>query len=238
MMRSSARSNAYWRWGVSGLLFCLGLVMVMSPWWVRNFMETGKFVPTTLQVGASLYDGWHPGASGGSDEGMAFVNDFIVQQRSEDERDVVAGKQLESTFEWRLDRRLENAAIDWAWENSSDAVWLGLVKFAKTWSPLPVARELGSNVIRWLEAIGYVAIMFFAAIGLWSCRKQEGAWLIAMPCVYFAVLHMFFIGSVRYRQPAVLALCVLGGVGCTVMVRWARDKINTQAITTRRVSDG
>ena len=194
--------------------------MVMSPWWVRNYLETDKFVPTTLQVGASLYDGWHPGASGGSDEGMKFVSAFIVEQNLEDERELLAGKQLVSTLEWRLDRRIRNAAIAWALENSSDAMRLGLLKFLKTWSPLPVARELGSDAVRWLEAIGYSAIMGFAVIGIWQCRSQMGAWLYAMPCVYFALLHVFFIGSVRYRQPAVLVICVLGGVGCATILRW------------------
>lgn len=198
--------------------------MVMSPWWVRNYLETGKFVPTTLQVGASLYDGWHPGASGSSDEGMNFVNAFIVEQKTEDDREILAGNQLDSTLEWRLDQRLKNAAIAWAFENSSDATRLGLVKFLKTWSPLPVARELGSDTVRWLEAIGYSAIMCFAVIGMWQCRSQIGTWLFAMPCVYFALLHVFFIGSVRYRQPAVLAICVLGGVGCATIVKWIYSK--------------
>ena len=208
------------RWIFGCVLFCVGICMVMSPWWVRNYLETEKFVPTTLQVGASLYDGWHPGASGSSDEDMKFVNAFIVEQNLEDERDLLAGKQLESTLEWRLDRRIKNAAIAWALENSSDAMRLGLVKFLKTWSPLPVARELGSDAVRWLEAIGYSAIMGFAVIGIWQCRSQMGAWLYAMPCVYFALLHVFFIGSVRYRQPAVLVICVLGGVGCATVMRW------------------
>ncbi len=218
------RSGWRWRWIFSCVLFCVGICMVMSPWWVRNYLETGKFVPTTLQVGASLYDGWHPGASGSSDEGMNFVNAFIVKQNTEDDREILAGNQLDSTLEWRLDQRLKNAAIAWAFENSSDAIRLGLVKFLKTWSPLPVARELGSDTVRWLEAIGYSAIMGFAVIGMWQCRSQIGTWLFAMPCVYFALLHVFFIGSVRYRQPAVLAICVLGGVGCATIVKWIYSK--------------
>ena len=217
-----------WQWGAGCGLFCLGVCMVMSPWWVRNYMETDKFVPTTLQVGASLYDGWHPGASGSSDEGMEFVNAFIVEQKAEDERTLLTEKKLESTLEWRVDQRLKNAAIDWALGNSSDAMKLGLVKLVKTWSPLPVARELGSDAVRWMEAIGYTAIMVFAAIGMWRSRFDIGAWLFAMPCLYFALLHMFFIGSVRYRQPAVLAICVLGGVGCTTVSKWIYAKVATR----------
>ena len=219
-----AKNRLGWRWIFSCVLFCVGICMVMIPWWVRNYLETEKFVPTTLQVGASLYDGWHPGASGTSDEGMKFVNAFIADQNVEDHREILAGNKLVSTLEWRLDQRLKNAAIGWAFENSSDAMRLGLVKFRKTWSPLPVARELGSDAVRWLEAIGYSAIMSFAVIGIWQCRSQIGAWLFAMPCVYFALLHVFFVGSVRYRQPAVLAICVLGGVGCTTIVRWIYSK--------------
>ena len=219
--RPSIRTILHWLLGCG--MFCLGIVMVMCPWWLRNYQETGKFVPTTLQVGASLYDGWHPGASGSSDEGMSFVDAFFIEQRNEDQRETLAGNPLESTLEWRVDRRLRNAAIAWAAENSSDAARLGLVKFAKTWSPLPVARELG-NSVKWFEAIGYTAIMSFALIGMWQCRTQAGSWLYAVPCVYFALLHVFFIGSVRYRQPAVLVICVLGGIGFASTIRWIQKR--------------
>lgn len=197
----------------------------MSPWWIRNYWVSGTFVPTTLQVGASLYDGLHPGASGSSDENMAFVDQFAKEQVDEDQRQQAAGNGVIGTFESRLDRRMRNAAIDWALENSSAAVQLGLVKFVKTWSPMPVARELGSSAVRWAEAFGYSVIMLLSGVGVWRLRNQSGAWLMAMPAVYFAILHMFFIGSVRYRQPAVLVLCVLGGIGLVCCMQWIVNKL-------------
>jgi len=213
-------------WVLCCLMFCIGNAACMSPWWIRNYWVSGTFVPTTLQVGASLYDGWHPGASGSSDENMAFVDQFAKEQLDEDQKQQDAGNRLTGTFESRLDRRLRNAAIDWALENSSAAVQLGLIKFVKTWSPMPVARELGSSAVRWAEAFGYSVIMLLSGVGMWRLRTQSGAWLMAMPTVYFAVLHMFFIGSVRYRQPAVLVLCVLGGVGLVCCVQWITNKFN------------
>jgi hypothetical protein len=215
------------RWMIGCGFYCVGICAAMSPWWIRNYAICGKFVPTTLQVGASLYDGWHLGASGSSDEGMKFVEPFAIKQTQEDAERQAAGDRLDGTYEWRLDRRMRNAAIQWAAENSSDAVRLGLVKLIKTWSPMPVARELGSSAVRWCEAIGYSCIMFFAAIGCWRIRRCHGAWLFAMPCVYFAILHMFFIGSVRYRQPAVLAICVIAGIGIVVATRWINSLITT-----------
>ncbi|MEQ1828100.1 MAG: hypothetical protein ABL921_19225, partial [Pirellula sp.] len=224
-MRSSQaadpRAKQKMEWSVHCFLFCIGICTAMSPWWIRNYVVTGKFVPTTLQVGASLYDGWHPGASGSSDENMEFVNAFAVEQSNEDDAKLNAGKPLESTYEYRLNRRLQNAAIAWALENPSDAGKLGLVKLAKTWSPLPVAREIGGAWVRWMEAVGYSVIVILAAVGLWATRRSPGAWLTAMPCLYFAILHMFFIGSVRYRQPAVLVLCSMAGIGLVALWCWA-----------------
>ncbi|MEK0425165.1 MAG: hypothetical protein RJB11_1256 [Planctomycetota bacterium] len=201
----------------SGIVFLVVVVLAMAPWWVRNYRITGKFVPTTLQVGASLYDGWHAGASGSSDENMDFsmqTMNRIVQEES-----MLANRkeQVESTLEWRIDRRLHKEAWDWAWENPSDVLKLGLIKFRKTWSPVPQARELSNRWVRWWEAFSYVLIVILSALGIYRLRGDrkrlaDGLWM-ALPCVYLAVLHMVFVGSVRYRQPGVLVLCGLAGIG-------------------------
>ncbi|MCU0721382.1 MAG: hypothetical protein MUC83_16850 [Pirellula sp.] len=113
---------------------------------------------------------------------------------------------------------MRNAAIQWVRENPSDAIRLGLVKFWKTWRPLPVAQELGGWAVRYAEGLAYVVIMAFGALGIWSTKGRTGAWLFALPTVYFGVLHMTFIGSVRYRQPAVLVMCVLAGCGIVFLL--------------------
>src|SRR5690606_777594 len=77
------------------------LVVVMLPWWVRNAAITGYFVPTTLQVGASLYDGLSPNADGSSD--MRYVSEFETEFEAKYTKKFPAGRN-HPAFEWQLNR--------------------------------------------------------------------------------------------------------------------------------------
>lgn len=220
------------------VLMAIGCVAVMSPWWLRNYGITHRLVPTTLQVGPSLYDGLHDNASGGSDENMEFVNQFIKRQRQLDSEAGIAGQgesqpaeasQLaaHSTFEYRLNASMNRAALEWAGKNISGAIRLALVKFGRTWSVWPTAGEVGSTGLRAALTIGCYGILMMAVwITCSTLRLQRNfpessfplgkVWRTSLalcwgPAIYFTLLHMVFVGSIRYREPAMLGLSALAG---------------------------
>ena len=63
------------------VLCAVSVVLVMSPWWIRNARTYGRFVSTSIWLGASLYDGLNRGATGASN--MDFRN--ALEFRSLDE---------------------------------------------------------------------------------------------------------------------------------------------------------
>ena len=127
-----------------------GFVVVMLPWWVRNYRVTGHFVPTTLQVGASLYDGWNPQATGASD--MRFVPEFAAAQRRAMRSDTAS-----DGFEYRLDRRFRQAAWDWACANPGRVVQLAGIKFLRIWNFWPNEPSFAAWPVRLAVLVTYRA---------------------------------------------------------------------------------
>ncbi len=190
------------------LLF--GMILAMSPWWVRNYRVAGVFVPTSLQVGASLYDGLNPEADGASN--MAFVPSFYRQQKEAD----AADPALPGIFEVRLDRRMRAAAISWTRSHPRRVVELMRDKFVRMWNLWPNATEFRNWKLRLVIFAGYVPLLVLALAGTWKYATREWSYLLcAVPAVYFTGLHVIFVSSLRYRQPAMLVWIVLaaGAVG-------------------------
>jgi len=195
----------------------LGLVAGMLPWWVRNARVTGHFVPTTLQVGASLYDGLHPGATGASN--MAYVPEFVAAER----RAEAQGRaDLDEPFEWRLDRRMKRAALDWARDHPGRVIELAAVKFLRTWNLWPNEPALARWGVPVVVLAGYVPILALALIGIFTSSRRGWPYVLCwLPAAYLSSLHMVFVGSLRYRQPAMLGLIVLAaGVLASAGRRW------------------
>ncbi|MEM8733307.1 MAG: hypothetical protein AAGG44_03745, partial [Planctomycetota bacterium] len=231
----------------------VGFCAVMSPWWIRNASVTGHFVPTTLQVGLSLYDGLHEGATGASDEGMNFAFDIQDEQRQLDLKTPPAERA--GTFEYRVDRLAKRKAIDWATQHPGSVASLAGRKFLRTWSLWPDGGDTGSTAKRLAVTLGSFGILSLAILGtilaiqrrrlggplsessMQPDTKRDAAQLLAnestfarsitwqlricwLPCLYFTLLHMVFVGSVRYREPAIVVLCVVAGIGLDQGIRW------------------
>lgn len=189
---------------VVGLAMLAGLTIVMLPWWVRNYRVAGVWVPTTLQVGASLYDGIRPNATGASD--MRFMDRFREQQRDADRKLELAA----SGFELRLSNRLKQAAIEHVQQEPLAVARLMARKFTRMWSPLPNAAELQNSAFRILVAASYIPLLLASIVGVFRFGHRDwGCFLCLLPTVYFTSLHMVFVSSIRYRLPAMLILTVL-----------------------------
>jgi 4-amino-4-deoxy-L-arabinose transferase-like glycosyltransferase len=182
------------------------LALVMMPWWIRNWRVVGQFVPTTLQVGASLYDGLNPDANGSSD--MRFVARFDQQLRAKDAADPPA--EGAPPFEYRLDRLMRNESLAWVAANPGRALELAGTKLLRIWNIWPNEPAYRSWWIRLAIFVTYMPLLLLAMAGAWSFRRHHfNLMILVAPAVYLTTLHVVFIGSLRYRQPAMLTLAIL-----------------------------
>ena len=182
----------------------------MLPWWIRNAYVTGHFVPTTLQVGASLYDGLNPDATGASN--MDFVPRFEADERQ-------AGRQSpgdrQESFELGSIGGCGTTALAWAWANPGRAVQLAGVKFLRMWNVWPNEPRLAAS---WFDRSAvfftYTPLLIFAIIGAWRTVGRGWPYILCwLPAVYLTLLHVVFVSSIRYRDPAMLALLALAAGG-------------------------
>jgi 4-amino-4-deoxy-L-arabinose transferase-like glycosyltransferase len=183
----------------------LALCLVMAPWWARNARIYGRFVPTALWSGASLYDGLSPTATGASD--MRFLDAPDVRSLSEEAQDA----------------ELARRAVAFARENPGRALRLAAVKAGRYFSPWPNAESLRSPWVN--AAAGLITAPVFALVlvGLWRCRRDARALvLLAGPLVYFLLIHMVFVSSVRYRLPGMVPAFGLAGAAVSAW-RMARS---------------
>jgi hypothetical protein len=186
----------------------LGLIVAMLPWWIRNLNLTGRFVPTTLQVGASLYDGLNPNATGASN--MDFVPRFLAEEQERPDR------PTSQSVELGLDHRLRAEAMAWAWANPGRAVQLTGIKFLRMWNIWPNEPRLSSWPLRLAVLFTYTPLLFFAIIGALRTFRRGWPYILCwLPAAYLTLLHVVFVSSIRYREPAMLAVLALaaGAIG-------------------------
>lgn len=184
--------------GTTAFLFAAAL----APWTLRNYRLTGRPIATSLQMGASLYDGWRPDADGASD--MRFVDEF---RRLELESPSTPPSEH---FEVRLDRRLKAAALDWASAHPDAVARLAVVKLARLWSPIPREPAFSAPALQALLAVSFAPLLVGGLCGFYRSFRRRGAgWSLLLPALYLSALHSIFVSSIRYRVPVLYGFALL-----------------------------
>jgi 4-amino-4-deoxy-L-arabinose transferase-like glycosyltransferase len=192
------RRRQAWRGSVLALL---GAAAVMSPWWIRNVRVLGRFVPTSVWLGASLYDGLNPNATGASN--MKFRDEPEFRRLSELDQDAA------------LTRR----AIQFARTHPPRVLELAVIKLLRYWSPWPNAEEYHAPALAVVSTVVVVPFYLLFLAGVWHRRCDLRALvLLAGPLLYFCAVHLVFVSSVRYRVAGELPAMALAAMGLKPIV--------------------
>ena len=190
-------------------LFVIGAVyaVTLTPVVIRHHRLSGDWhLPTRTGGGASLLEAFGPWADGGP--GM----DRIVYPPLPADAD-----------EWQRDRICRQAAFDWIRRNPGRSIELALVKACRTWGISINAVEQRTafrQAVAWLTVTPVYACALAGVVLL--RRRVELLFLLLAPAVYFTLIHMVFVGSIRYRLPAVPMLFVLASTAVVATLRARR----------------
>lgn len=178
------------------LICSVAVAGVMSPWWARNALIYGRFVPTALWMGASLYDGLNPKATGASD--MTFMGDPEIWPLDEQDQD----------------DELTRRAFAFARAEPMRVVALAAIKLGRYWTPWPNADVLRNPVAIGAGTVVELPVLGLIAVGAWARRRDPRACvLLAGPLLYFCALHLVFASSMRYRIPGEIPALGLAAIG-------------------------
>lgn len=186
----------------SGIALAL-VAVLMLPWVLRNAAVLGRPVLTTTRGGIALFEAFSPGADGGIHP------------------DAPWPEELAELNELERDDLLRARARQFMMEDMRRSILLAFRKLGHTWNPVLNAVEYK----RWhrdaASAVGLLVPLLFAFLGVVMRRDQWRLWLVpCVPAVYISLVHSVFIGSIRYRVPAMTGVFLVAAVG----VVWAVDR--------------
>ena len=141
-----------------GMAMVAAMSLVLAPWWLRNASVTGHFVPTTLQVGASLYDGLSP-----TPPGPATCSPR--QRSSSDSGETIPSATTgDGAVEYTLDQQLAGG-VGWAANIPREAIRLAGIKFLRTWNLWPNEASFSAWPVRLAVAVTYVPLLILGLVG-------------------------------------------------------------------------
>ena len=181
----------------------VGAVLALMPWAWRNHAVCGHWVFTSLWSGPSLYDGLHPGATGASD--MTFIDIETVYA---------------TMSEYDANEHYKARAVEFVTSNPGRTIELAVIKAGRYLSPTLNAADFSGGPFS-LVCLAWYAM--FAGLLLWGTirlRKQRAiVGLLTGPFLQFLLVHMVFVGSIRYRLPVEFPLSIIAAHGLATIGR-------------------
>jgi hypothetical protein len=175
-------------------------LIVMTPWWLRNYNVYDKFVVTSGSYsGHVFYAGNNPlnksgGGIGGIDVDYSKFNNI---------------KNLEER-----DKALWKAGIEWIKNNPIDWLILELRKFERFFSLTFYAPQYDKWYYNLISICSYGVILLFFIYSLFFIRPYfKNLSLMFLVSFLMVGIYMLFIASIRYRLPLEPFMIIVASFG-------------------------
>lgn len=174
------------------ILLTLGtMLVVMSPWIIRNFFIYQSFIPTTTKTGVNLFEALGPGATGGPRMQKLNLPDKY-RKLNEIQKDIF----------------LRHETLIYLQANPSQFFSLAGIKFLRLWNPGLNDIKLRKYFINYGLIIFSMSLYICSISGMFYISRQNAFYLL-LPVIYICFIHMVFIGSIRYRVPILPCLDII-----------------------------
>jgi 4-amino-4-deoxy-L-arabinose transferase-like glycosyltransferase len=209
----AAWTSGDWRRRASSVAVAtLAMIVTLSPNVVRNYKLFDKLILTRSGSGASMMEGLGPWADGAPGMDRIRYPEFA-----------------KSADEFERDAACRNEALEWARDNPARAMSLAWTKLRRTWSPTINAPGYDRPLYAAVGWLTTMPVFVLIVIGAWRVRRDWRVWsLLVAPAAYYTLVHMVFVGSVRYRIPAMPMLFVLAGAAAVTLYERSRARTARQ----------
>jgi 4-amino-4-deoxy-L-arabinose transferase-like glycosyltransferase len=191
------------------------MAVVISPWTIRNYVVTGKFVP----ISTGLSDAFLRGLVFSKTEYVTLrLPPYTDAENESNEMFRNICRQAGAVWEandWETDQILNRAAKERLKAEPGKAVRKFFVGLATFWYQLTSLKN--SVLVGGLALVVWV----FAIIG-WRRARREGrpSWLLFAPILYLNLFLAALLALGRYSAPVLPALFVMAALGIdTVLLR-------------------
>jgi hypothetical protein len=218
-----------WRW-VPAVACLVGLVIGLSPWVIRNWVQVGRPIATTAHGGYTFL--------------LANNGDYFRHLRDEGWGKVWTSEALVARWQTEVERARANdelsrdrLAYQLAWHDirQQPAMFATacMVRLGRFWSVIPhrltIDESAPRTALRWSVGVGYAlehALMLIGIARLLRGAAASKCWLWALLLmICFTGAHLFYWTDMRMRAPVVPAECLFAVVGAVWLgARFARRK--------------
>ena len=193
---------------INAILVLIITGSILMPWAWSNHKRTGEFIFLTTSGGLTFYESNNPLADGGP--GL---------------EKIVRTEEMENMNEIELDKHFKQQAILFIKNNPRRFIELAVIKLRRFWSPVPNAGSYRSMKYKLISIFSFCPVILLAVWGMIAWRKQWKYLLfLYLPVVFFGLLHMVMLGSVRYRIPVMPFMIVLAAGGISNLL-WRENEI-------------